>query len=53
MTLVTDETAAFSQEMMHAAQAERADVRPRDPHHGRTDLGTAGWPDGGGLISEG
>jgi hypothetical protein len=28
---------------------EWAAVRPRDPHHGRTDLGIAGCPDGGGL----
>jgi hypothetical protein len=44
VTLVTDATAAFSQEMVHAAhKPERADSCPRNPHHCRTDLSNAKW----------
>jgi hypothetical protein len=44
VNLVTDATAAFSQEMMHAAhKPERADLCPRDPHHCPTDLSNAKW----------
>jgi hypothetical protein len=44
VTLVTDATAAFSPEMMHAAhKLERADLCARVPDNCGTDLSIAGW----------